>query len=209
MARRQPTQPRSRVTVAAIVEASARVLLDEGYAALTTKRVAVVAGVSVGTLYQYFRSRDDLVDALVAGLADERIGAFATALEAATAGVDDDLETAVRQIVGAIMAAMRVRPEIAARLAAEGPRKGRPDLEAAWQRRCVELMRAALYQRRAHIRPGDLDLIAHVLVHAAFAVLSDALRHRPELLRTDALREELVWLATRYLEPAPPIASEG
>ena len=177
-------------------------LLAEGYQAMSTNRIAKVAGVGVGTLYQYFDSREAIVERLVSDLAEARITAFATSLRAEVQEDETDLEGAVANIVDATLAAMRVRPEIAARLAAEAPRGGREDLEAAWVRRCIELMRAALYQRRNAIRPGDLDLQAHVLVTSAFAVLSDAMRHRPELLSTDALRGELVILASRYLAPS-------
>jgi AcrR family transcriptional regulator len=50
--RKSPTQQRSRATVDAIVDATARVLVRDGYDALSTNRVAKEAGVSVGSLYQ-------------------------------------------------------------------------------------------------------------------------------------------------------------
>ena len=63
-ARKGPKQQRSKVTVAAILEATVRVLEQEGSDAATTSRIAEVAGVSVGTLYQYFANRDAILDAL-------------------------------------------------------------------------------------------------------------------------------------------------
>lgn len=62
--RKRPRQSRSRVTVDAIVEAAARIFDAEGFEATTTNRVAEVAGVSVGTLYQYFPNKDALLTAL-------------------------------------------------------------------------------------------------------------------------------------------------
>jgi AcrR family transcriptional regulator len=52
--RRAPTQARSRATVEAILEAAARIIRREGPEALTTNRIAEVAGVGVGSLYGYF-----------------------------------------------------------------------------------------------------------------------------------------------------------
>src|SRR5262245_10380320 len=52
--RRQPVQARSRATTAAILEAAARVFAEHGYAAGTTNRIAERAGVSVGSLYEYY-----------------------------------------------------------------------------------------------------------------------------------------------------------
>lgn len=61
-ARRRPTQSRSRHTVDAILEATLRIVADEGEEQLNTNRIAERAGVSVGTLYQYFPTRDAIVE---------------------------------------------------------------------------------------------------------------------------------------------------
>ncbi|MEJ2378089.1 MAG: TetR/AcrR family transcriptional regulator [Pseudolabrys sp.] len=65
IARKQPRQARARATVDAIFEATIQVLLSEGLSALTTTRVAERAGVSVGTLYQYFPQKQALLFALL------------------------------------------------------------------------------------------------------------------------------------------------
>jgi AcrR family transcriptional regulator len=59
--RRKPRQERARETVEAIVEAAAQVFDRHGYAAGTTNRIAERAGVSIGTLYQYFPNKDAIV----------------------------------------------------------------------------------------------------------------------------------------------------
>jgi AcrR family transcriptional regulator len=64
-ARKQPQQARSQVTVDAIFEATIQVLLTEGLQRLTTIRVAEKAGVSVGTLYQYFPQKQALLFAVL------------------------------------------------------------------------------------------------------------------------------------------------
>ncbi len=65
-ARKRPRQQRSRATVEAICVAAARVLASDGYARASTNRIAEVAGVSVGSLYQYFPNKDALVLAVAA-----------------------------------------------------------------------------------------------------------------------------------------------
>ena len=54
---------------------------------------------------------------------------------------------------------------------------------------------------RDDVRGGDIDLMSYVMVTGAYAVFLDALAYRPELLGTDALRDELHTLVVRYLEP--------
>src|SRR3954466_5834980 len=63
--RRRPRQARAQATVEAIVRATARVLVEEGYDRASTNRIAQAAGVSIGSLYQYFPSKEALVAALV------------------------------------------------------------------------------------------------------------------------------------------------
>ncbi len=63
--RRQPTQERARQTIEAIFGATAQIVENDGDTALTTNRIAQVAGVSIGTLYQYFPSREAVLLAMV------------------------------------------------------------------------------------------------------------------------------------------------
>ncbi|NUR10624.1 MAG: helix-turn-helix transcriptional regulator, partial [Bradyrhizobium sp.] len=72
MARISPTKPRksalqarSRATVDALVEATARILVRDGFEKASTNRIADMAGVSVGSLYQYFPSKEALVAAVI------------------------------------------------------------------------------------------------------------------------------------------------
>jgi len=68
--RREPQQERSRQMRDDILEASIRVLASEGPLSFTTLRVAEVAGISVGSLYQYFPNKDALVYALHTRMVD-------------------------------------------------------------------------------------------------------------------------------------------
>jgi len=72
--RKWPVQARSEVTVSALFEASIQVLLASGYRKLTTTRVAERAGVSVGTLYQYFPNRQALIICVIERYLKEILG---------------------------------------------------------------------------------------------------------------------------------------
>ena len=89
-ARRKPVQDRSRASVDAILAAAAQVFDAEGYAEATTDRIAERAGVSVGTLYQYFPSKDALLVALFELHLDEAEAAF----EALESEMTDDARVA-------------------------------------------------------------------------------------------------------------------
>src|SRR5580700_8543077 len=64
-ARKAPGQARSQETVAVILEASARILESEGVRGFNTNAIAAKAGVSIGSLYQYFPNKDAIVLALI------------------------------------------------------------------------------------------------------------------------------------------------
>ncbi|NJP09964.1 MAG: TetR/AcrR family transcriptional regulator [Leptolyngbyaceae cyanobacterium RU_5_1] len=63
--RKLPQQDRSKVTVDAILTATTHILTAEGYAKASTNRIAELAGVSIGSLYQYFPNKEALAAALV------------------------------------------------------------------------------------------------------------------------------------------------
>jgi AcrR family transcriptional regulator len=199
--RRTPIQNRSQDTVDALIEASARILREDGWARLSTNRVARVAGVSVGTLYQYYANKEELVAALVHRIAEERIEAFGAHLMTLATTSDAPLEEGLRALLRATVEAMRVRADLARRLLLEAPRGGRLDLERVWILRVTEFVRTAMYRRRDSVRGGNPELMAHVVVTACFSVLQDAQAHRPEWVHGDELVDELAALAARYLEP--------
>ena len=63
--RKVASQERSRSTVNALIEATARILKKDGYDQASTNRIAEVAGVGIGSLYQYFPSKEALVAAVI------------------------------------------------------------------------------------------------------------------------------------------------
>ena len=83
-ARRQPTQARSQQTIQTLFKAAAQILDKDGEAGLSTNKVAAAAGFSIGTLYQYFPSKEVLVRAMAARGQDmvlQELEAYLSALE--------------------------------------------------------------------------------------------------------------------------------
>lgn len=96
--RKQPQQSRARHTVEAIIEATARILEESGHDGFNTNAVADLAGVSIGTLYQYFPDKNALLGSLI-GRETSRL---VIETEAAAAGSDG-----VKALNGVILAAVR------------------------------------------------------------------------------------------------------
>lgn len=74
--RKKPTQQRSRKMVNDIIEAAGRVIAKDGLEAMTTNGVADAAGVSIGSLYQYFYDRSDLIEAVLEKVSEDMMEMF-------------------------------------------------------------------------------------------------------------------------------------
>src|SRR5205823_3164873 len=90
--RKRPKQERSHAMVETIIEAAARVFVELGYARASTNRIAQAAGVSVGSLYQYFPGKDAIAVELARRLRASRLELVTSRLRAAS---EEPLETVV------------------------------------------------------------------------------------------------------------------
>src|SRR6202790_4829457 len=107
--RKTPIQARSTVTVEAISEATIQVLLSHGVDRFTTTRVAERAGVSVGTLYQYYPNKQSLLFAVL----EDHLDKVSAAVEAACEGAHHKpLAEMVKEVVEAFVDAKMERPDI-------------------------------------------------------------------------------------------------
>lgn len=164
--RKKPVQSRAVETYACILEAAAQLIERHGVAAFNTNLVAERAGVSIGSLYQYFPGKDALLIALMRR-EKERFGEDA---QAALAAVDG--RAALAHLVGAAVRHQFGRPELARLLDVEETRpEAEREVKSASNYR--ELLRAALDrsdlppQPDPEIAADDLAALVRVLVDSA------------------------------------------
>src|SRR6516164_3782149 len=197
--RKLASQERSRATVDALLEATARVLLKEGYDRASTNRIAEVAGVSIGSLYQYFPSKEALVAAVIDRHTREISEATRNVLVKAAA---HPIEVAAREFVSAGIDGHRVNPRLHGVLAEQIPRVGRLENIEANVREGYALVRGYLEAHRDEIDVADLDLAAFVLVTVVEALTHAAVLRRPDILADDKARrfvDDVTRLVVRYL----------
>ena len=108
--KKEPRQARSKASVQAMVQACARILESRGYAGLSTNAIAEVAGVSIGSVYEYFPGKD----AIVARLVQDMVAEARAMLEGRLALTDsrNDLNSAMQYFLGAIYRLMRKHREL-------------------------------------------------------------------------------------------------
>ena len=169
---------------------------------MTTSRVAEIAGVSVGTLYQYFASRDALLDAL-----QERELTRATEmLQRVLANAARLKDRALaRSVVDELLALYRAAPALHRVLAVEGLRISPPEQVLAFDLRLISAIRAYLGADASRFRRQNLDAAAFVIYQSVRASMLSYLLERPAGVSEEALAEELTDLILSYLLGAAPL----
>ena len=196
--RRSPLQARSRATVNAILAAAAQVFARHGYAAGTTNRIAEHAGVSIGSLYEYFPNKDALLVAILEAHVQEGEATVEKAMaELRTA--NGDLRWAVGRLVAAIVELHTRDPELHRVLFEETPTPRRVRRVLAESEDRVTAMVACQLKGHRQFARRDPTLAARIVVQTV-----EALAHNLILrdVRTADVRtrvDEIVALVVAYL----------
>jgi len=198
--RKQASQQRSRATVDALIEATARILVREGFDRASTNRIAEQAGVSVGSLYQYFPSKE----ALVAAVMERHNRSLMQVVREALAEVAAlPMQQAARKLVAAAIKAHRIDPKLHRVLAEQIPHTGKLENIEAFNRETYALFRSYLEAHCDEFRTLDLGLAAFVCVTSIEALTHTAVLHHSEFLSdeaTETLIDEATRLVVRYLQ---------
>ena len=198
--KKSASQQRSRATVDALIESTARILVREGFDKASTNRIAEVAGVSVGSLYQYFPSKE----ALVAAVIDRHQHEIMQTVRGELAQIMvQPVEKAVRQLVAVAVKAHQVDPRLHRALAEQIPRVGKLEKLETFNRENFTLFRTYLERHRDEVRVADLELASFVCVTAIEALTHNAVLHYPKTRSDDgmaALIDEGARLVVGYLK---------
>jgi AcrR family transcriptional regulator len=195
--RKQPRQTRSRDTVQAILRAAAQVFAARGYAATTTNHIAARAGVSIGSLYEYFPGKD----ALLLALLEEHLieGEAILSQVWAQLGNCRDLHEVIRRFARA-MVDLHARDRALHRLLFEEaplPRRTRQRIFA------IEQDVTARVEAFLRANPGstrrDPALAAAVIVQCVEGLTHKLVVHGASDAPSEPYIEEIVALVTSYL----------
>lgn len=196
--RKKPTQARAAATIDAIVEAAAQVLQKEGEDALTTGKIAERAGVSIGSIYQYFPNKDAILLALIRrerDLIGAEVARKIAEIEPKTG------EALVRGVIATLVAAFRPRRKrrkLVAMMAALSA--DRDDSGVVLRDRIRDLIVAVSQQYGdPSVRPMT-PASAYVLTRAVLGAIRSAVVENAKILDTPEFEEELCRLSIAYLK---------
>jgi AcrR family transcriptional regulator len=193
--RRRPKQRRARQTVEAVLDAVVRLLKRDGFKAITTNRIAEVAGVSIGSVYQYFPDKRAIFTALHQRHIDQIDRMVQTKLVEHAAS---SIEELVRAMVEAMVEAHAIDPELYELLMTEVPH--RADGTRDFSVRLHGAFLLAISSRAHELKKRrDLDKVVFVVTHMVEALSHGAVLRRPARMSLKEAKEEAVRAILAYL----------
>jgi AcrR family transcriptional regulator len=195
--KKTPTQERSRQTVEALIEATARTVAEHGWAQTTTNHIAETAGVSVGSLYQYFENREQLFAALI----EREIGVITGRLdEQIPFMLKADAATAIRMSLEVAFAYFESNEKLFTELANNWQATGRQDFVDAFEGYMLDAMRMFMAQNYAAYEPLDLNTLSFIMSNATMFVLSRFVSRKPKGVTKEALIAHVTELYALYFK---------
>lgn len=201
--RKSPRQARSKALVAAILDATAQVLVERGYAGSSTNLIASRAGVSIGSVYQYFPNKDSLIAALRERHATDLYDTLDAVL---TRRNPQSLEEKLSAIVHGWMLAHQLEPDLHRVVEQEFPffERAHQD-QIPIYRTIVERVRQLLEEHREQLLPDNLDLATWMVLQTIESLIHAATTTTPlPVHQPAAIEQQIVDMLTRYLQVVNP-----
>src|SRR5262249_9315339 len=170
-----------------MISATAHILATEGYDGASTNRIAAAAGVSIGSLYQYFPNKDSLIAALVDQHATRMLQHIQSRLSSVWNAAPED---AIPELIRCMVQTHRSQARLHRVLTRQLPRTLTSKLEGATGIGAA-MIRQRLEQMRSEIRPKNLELAVFIIVSSVNAVIHARVMEPPESVDDQQLVREL------------------
>lgn len=179
-----------------LVQATAHCMTLHGLDGFTTHQVADEAGVSVGSLYQYFESREDLVQALM----DKVMSQLVHGLNTQVLGKTTDLREVVELAVRFGFAFLRADDGLGLEMVRNWHRLPTQNVVRLLQDVLMDFMRLYLLKNPTHRQPQRLQVRGFIVANSVVFTMIRAISEPSPFLNEDDLAQELVQMVVAYLE---------
>ncbi len=198
LGRKDPKQSRSKGTVDAIFGAVTHILNKDGVAHLTTNKIAEVAGVSVGSLYQYFKNKESIYEGILLRLTQDNLDTFEKILKEskpATISIKD----IIKVIVHNHFESMQKMDKVATVLLEYAPKVLNASHFKKSDERIIKFLMDQINQHNIEIKPQNKEQAFFVCSQAMRSVLFMSFLNRSAEER-ELIKDELIEMLTSYLE---------
>jgi AcrR family transcriptional regulator len=193
---RVPRQSRAQETVEALLTATKTLLIRGGAEAATTNAIAKLAGVSIGSLYQYFPSREALIAELSRRHVTQVLKLIFGEIEAL---MGTSIRVGARRLIRLMLDVHRQDPQLHAAIYASHPDLGARAQLMQMEAEVMGMARSYLERHRDELVVDDLDRATFVVVTTVESLTHDAALRRPELLESEGFVEDVTRLILGYL----------
>jgi AcrR family transcriptional regulator len=194
--RKTPKQSRAVVTVDAILQAAARILVEQGYEKLNTNEVAKIAGVSVGSLYQYFPNKQALLAELHYRHATQTSAPIFAALRSSKGKA---LREVLRQIIQANVASHSEDPALHKVISEESSKLPKRAWQDDMDKEAATLVANFLLEHQDEVQVEDTALTIYLLTQIVETSIHSAVTLAPRALKDGSLARELERMLYLYL----------
>lgn len=194
--RKLPQQQRSRELVARLIEATGHSITEHGLDAFTTHHVAESAGVSVGSLYQYFDSKEDLIEALLEQVSQDLAKGLNQLVLSQTTELKDMVELAIH--FG--FAFLQADNGLAAELVKNWHKLPAKNFVTVLQNTLLDFMRMYLLKNPLSNNPQRLQVRSYIIANAMVFTMIRAVSEPSPFLAQEDLSAELVQMVMSYLQ---------
>lgn len=203
--RKKPVQERSQQVVEALIEATGQVIVERGVEHLTTIQVAARAGVSIGSLYQYFQNKEELLSAVVNRLTGELGEAVNRSVPPL---LSTDIETIVRELLQVAFDFVNQKEGLYLELLRNWYRLDIAPSLRRFEQNMIDVMRAYLMTHAADLRIDNAVTKSFVIINSVvFTLLRYLSLPQAPLFNRQQLIAELTAMIAGYLSSGPPKAA--
>ena len=196
--RKDPQQSRSKVTVEAIFGAVTHILNKDGALHLTTNKIAEVAGVSVGSLYQYFKNKESIFEGIILRLTEENLKSLERILNESkpdTIKIRDVITLIVQNHFGTL----QNMEKVATVILEYAPKVMPASHFKKADERTIKFLIETVERNKVKIRPENQEMAFFVCVQAVRSVMVMSFLNRTVEERK-LIMDELIEMLSRYLE---------
>ncbi len=198
--RKQPRQERAKETVSVILEAAAEVFAEKGYAGATTNKIAHRAGVSIGSLYQYFPNKD----AILAGLREQHLSDVQIVVDRSMRELAD-VNVPIGQALGSLLRGLinlhEEKPKLTRALSEDVlPPHSVEDINRNREEEHYARATEQILRRRSDVRTGNHIMMAHLLVQTIQALTRWYVHEAPPTLEKEAFIKEALRLLGGFVQ---------
>ncbi|KYG66089.1 transcriptional regulator [Bdellovibrio bacteriovorus] len=188
-----PTQERSRQTVATILDACSRLLISEGFYSITTDKIAKEAGVSIGSLYQFFGNKESVVQAVVKNIMEEDKRIISEKMRAISPLPS---EQRMKAMIELCIETFRRNSDLRSKLSTIQYYVA----DASYMSDSIRFFQEVVRYNLPQIPGRDMDKVSYLIVNSFIGLVNTMCVDRPEALHDPTIVTEITQMFMKYLD---------